>query len=100
MGFFKKKQEQTPYDELLKLHGKAVSSVVERVAGEELVLGKKGAISIVDKELVIVCDAKEVFRCDTKGCVAATLMSGNGLDIKGFCDGRKRHIVATYTKFK
>ncbi len=84
----------------MKLSGKSLSSVVERVAGEEVTLGKSGAISIVGKELVIVCDAKEVFRCSTKGCVAATLMSGNGCDIKGSTDGRKRHIIAMYSRFK
>ncbi|MBP1573123.1 MAG: hypothetical protein J6A55_04890 [Oscillospiraceae bacterium] len=100
MGLFKRKTDATPYDELLKLHGKKLSSVVERKGGEEIVLGKEGAISVVGKELVIVCNAKEVFRCDTKNCVAATLMSGNGCDIKGFSDGVKRHIVANYSRLK
>lgn len=100
MGLFRRKTKATPYEEIQKLHGKSLSSVVERKGSEEIVLGKQGAISVVDKEIVIVCNAKEVFRCDTKGCVAATLMSGNGCDIKGVSNGEKRHIVAHYSRLR
>lgn len=98
MGLFKKtKTDETPLAELEKLHGKRLSRVIERIGAEEKVLGGKGGISVSGRELVIVCDGSEVFRCDTKGCTAATLMSGNGCDIRGISDGKKRHVIAYYS---
>lgn len=99
MGLFSKnKKAATPAAELEKLHGKRLSRVVERIGAEEKIIGGKGGISVAGKELVIVCDGSEVFRCDTKDCVTATLMSGNGCDIRGISEGRKRHVIAYYSK--
>ncbi len=101
MIFGKKKEKSTPRAELEALHGKRLSSAVERVGGEETVLGRNGGISVSDSELVIVCDGHEVFRCRLEGCIAATLMSGNGVDIKGEdASGRRRHVVAHYSKLR
>lgn len=98
MGLFgKNKADSTPPAELEKLHGKRLSRVVERIGAEERVLGGRGGISVIGRELVIVCDGSEVFRCDVKGCIAATLMSGNGCDIRGMSGGRKRHVIAYYS---
>lgn len=77
---------------------KRLSRVIERAGGEEITLGGKGGASIAYGELVIVCDGKEVFRCDIEGITAAQLMSGNGCDIKGVSSGAKRHIIAYYGK--
>ena len=97
-----KRPKSTPRAELEALHGKRLSYAVERVGGEELVLGRNGGISVSDSELVIVCDGHEVFRCLLDGCVAATLMSGNGVDIKGDdpAAGKRRHVVAHYSNLR
>lgn len=100
MALFKKKEKGTPIEEIMKVCGKKLSCVTERKNGEEIILGRSGGVSVVGKELVIVCDAKEVFRCQLDGCVVATLMSGNGCDIKGVSNGEKRHIVANYSRLK
>ena len=98
----KKKEKSTPRAELEALHGKRLSSVVERSGADELVLGKAGGISISDTELVIVCNGHEVFRCLLNGCIAAELMSRNGVDIKGedSSTGHRRHIVAYYSTLR
>lgn len=84
--------------EVEELCKKRLSRVIERAGGEEITLGGKGGASVAGGELVIVCDGKEVFRCDIKGIAAAQLMSGNGCDIKGVSRGAKRHIIAYYGK--
>lgn len=102
MLFGKKKQKGTPRAELEALHGKRLSYAVERSGGEELVLGRNGGISVSDSELVIVCDGHEVFRCLLEGCIAAELMSRNGVDIKGedAKTGERKHVVAYYSNLR
>lgn len=101
MLFGKKKPKSTPRAELEALHGKRISYVVERRGGEELVLGRNGGISVSDDELVIVCNGHEVVRCLLGGCIAAELMSRNGVDIKGTSpEGKSIHVVAYYAAWK
>ena len=102
MLFGKKKAKSTPRAELEALHGKRLSYAVERKGGEELVLGRNGGISVSDSELVIICDGHEVFRCLLEGCIAAELMSRNGVDIKGDAPsgGERRHVVAYYSNLR
>ena len=101
MGLFRKNKKGMPKSELLSFNGKSISYVVERINGDEITLGKSGAITVTDKEIVIVCDGTEVFRCLTNGATIATLMSGNGCDIKGVdTSGARRHIVAHYAVWK
>ena len=101
MGLFNKSKKGTPIKELLSFNGKSISYAVERINGDEIMLGKTGAITVTDKEIVIVCNGKEVFRCIAKGATIATLMSGNGCDIKGDdSSGVRRHIVAYFAEWK
>lgn len=101
MGLFKKSKKGTPKNELLSFNGKSISYAYERINGDEIMLGKSGAITVTDKEIVIVCNGTEVFRCITKGATIATLMSGNGCDIKGDdSNGVRRHVVAHYAVWK
>lgn len=101
MGLFKKKNKNTvTLKEIKQYHGKTISYAVERIAGEESNLGKNGGISIIEDEIVVLCDGHQVFRCKLKGAVIAQLMSGNGCDIKGIDSEtkKKRHIVCFYSK--
>lgn len=101
MGLFKKSKKGTPIKELLEFNGKGVSYAVERIGGNEIMLGKAGAITVTEDDIVIVCDGKEVFRCITKGATIAVLMSGNGCDIRGTDEsGAKHHVVAHFAAWK
>lgn len=101
MRLFKKRKKGMPIKELLLFSGKSISYAVERKNGEEITLGKSGAITVTEKEIVIVCNGVEVFRCKTNGAVIGTLMSGNGCDIKGTDkSGARRHIIAHYNAWK
>ena len=85
----------------MSFNGKSISYAVERINGEEITLGKAGAITVTEQEIVIVCNGTEVFRCLTKGATIATLMSGNGCDIKGIDqNGKDRHVVAYFAEWK
>ncbi len=87
--------------ELMQYNGRQLSYAVERIGGNEKILGKAGAITVTEDDIVIVCDGKEVFRCVTDGAVIAMLMSGNGCDIKGNDKlGVKRHLVAHFSTLK
>ena len=70
----------------------------DRETGEEIVLGKQGGINVVDGEIVILCGAKEVFRCDADAAKAGELMSLAGVTVAGFDPkaGRVRSVVAYY----
>lgn len=101
MGIFKKSKNGTPIKELLEFNGKSLSYAVERIGGNEIMLGKAGAITVTEADIVIVCNGKEVFRCITKGAIIAALMSGNGCDIKGTDEsGNRRHVVAHFAAWK
>lgn len=101
MGLFKKSKKGTPIKELLAFNGKSISYAVERIDGNEIMLGKAGAITVTENDIVIVCDGKEVFRCIAKGATIAALMSGNGCDIKGTDEsGVRRHVVAHFAAWK
>ncbi|MBR1382730.1 MAG: hypothetical protein IJ555_02825 [Ruminococcus sp.] len=102
MGLFsKKKKDSMSLSELKAFDKKAISYVVKRENGEEIILGRKGAISVKDDEIVIVCNGSEALRVNTAGAVMATLMSGNGVDIKGEdSSGRAVHAIAYYSNLR
>lgn len=99
MGFFKK-EKKTRLKDVLEFDGKRISYAVEMINGEEKILGRDGGISVTGDSVVILLEAKEVFRCEIKNFKAGTLMSGNGADINGFDtnEQRQRHIIAYYSK--
>lgn len=104
MGLFRRKEEKRYLDLLERLDGRPIKYCTERdvVTSVESVLGKQGAINVVDSELVIVCDAKEVFRCDIQTMRAGELLSLAGVTVTGFDSvlGKERTIVAYYQYYR
>lgn len=102
MGLFsRKKNKGMTLAELRAYDKKAVSQVVRRQGGEEQIIGRKGAITVKDDEIVIVCNGSEALRISTEEAVMATLMSGNGVDIKGVTpDGESIHAIAYYSSLR
>lgn len=101
--FFKKKDKYAPSKETLEmLDGKRISYIVEREDGQESVIGKIGGITLTDDEIIILCDGREVVRCELKGARIAELMSKNGVDIKAFdsVKQKQRHVVAYFAAWK
>lgn len=103
MGLFSKKDKYAlSRNQLERFNGKSIIYAVERVDGNEKMLGKSGGIIILDNVIVVMCEAHEVFRCRIKGASVAELLSGNGVEISGIDDetGEKRYIVAHYSYYR
>lgn len=102
MGLFSpKKNKGMSLAQLREFDKKAISHIVVREGGDEQIIGRTGAITVKDDEIVVVCNGSQALRISTKGAVMATLMSGNGVDIKGVtAEGRSVHAIAYYSKLR
>ncbi len=107
MGFFSRRREQAAATALeQKLNGRAIRYAARRTLDDngspvEIILGKNGAINVKNGEIVVMCNAKEVFRCALETAECSELMSLNGAVIKGVntVTGEPDTVVAYYTKF-
>ncbi|MBQ6676160.1 MAG: hypothetical protein IJM75_08510 [Ruminococcus sp.] len=102
MGLFSRKKDKgMTLSQLKEFDKKAISYVVKRSGTDEQILGRQGAISVKEDEIVIVCNGSEALRISVKGAVMATLMSGNGVDIKGTAPGGESvHAIAYYSSLR
>lgn len=103
MGLFSKKKQKSPDKAILeRIDGKPLAYAVERINGEEKVIGKAGGIVVLDNAVVIMCEAHEVFRCPIEGAFVAELLSGNGCEITGVDSqtGIKRYVTAHYSYYR
>lgn len=92
---FKKKDDSAKV--LAKINKKAIKYCSARDdSGEEIILGKKGAINVFDDEITIVCDGTLVYRCRRKNAKAFELMSLGGAVITGDDENGKRVTVTAY----
>ena len=68
----------------------------------EVILGKNGAINTIENRIVLMCNGKEVFRCDAEGASVSELMSLNGVVIEGVnaITGEKNTVVAYFTGYR
>lgn len=101
-NFRKKDKFALTKKQLERFDGKPIQYAVERVDGIERVLGKHGGIAVLDDVIVVMCEAKEVFRCKFAGATVAELLSGNGVEISGedAYTGEKRYVVAHYLYYR
>ena len=103
-AFRRKKKDKYALNkkQLERFDGTPLQYAVERVDGVERVLGKNGGIAVLDDVIVVMCEAKEVFRCRLEGATVAELLSGNGVEISGIDDysGEKRYVVAHYLYYR
>lgn len=67
----------------------------------ETVIGKAGRINTLHGQIVIVCDGREVFRCDAATARCGELMSLNGVVIRGREEnGQETTVVAYYLYYR
>ena len=96
MGLFKKKKEKDENAALLRrLDKRGITSFSERdpKTYQERILGRSGAFSVAEDELIISCENKILFRHPIKEIKAAELMNLSGICLNV---GEKRYI-AYYT---
>ena len=107
MGWFSRRREHADHSDLIgKLHGKAIRYAARRTVDEngnpvEVILGKQGAINTLGGDIVVMCNAKEVFRCPVEGATCAELMSLGGVIISGTnaVTGEPDTVAAYYTNY-
>lgn len=96
MGFFKKKKESNETAALLRrLDKREITSLIERdpQTYREKIIGREGAFSVDNDELIISCGNQILFRHPIKEIKAGELMNLSGICLN---IGEKRYI-AYYT---
>ena len=99
MGFFKKKKEAEANLALLRrLHGRGIAYFSERnpATAEERILGREGAFSVQDEQLIISCGNQVLFRYPLKEIRAYELMNLSGVCLQA----GSRRFTAYYTNGK
>ncbi len=66
-----------------ELHGQAVKYVTERRNDNDDVIGRGGSLAIHGDTFIVDSSGDRVFVCNISELEASTLMSGNGVIIKG-----------------
>lgn len=65
------------------LHGQAVKYVTEHINGNEDVIGRGGALALHGDDFIVDSSGDRLFVCNVRDLEASTLMSGDGVVIKG-----------------
>lgn len=85
------------------LHGQAVKYVTEHRGGNEDVIGRGGALAIHEDTFIVDSSGERLFVCKISELEASTLMSGDGVIIKGpnlLEDGRIRTITVHFVYYR
>ena len=85
------------------LHGQAVKYVTENRDGNEDVVGRGGALALHGDEFIVDSSGDRLFVCKVRDLEAATLMSGDGVVIKGpnlLENGKMRTITVHFVYYR
>lgn len=100
MLFKKKKNKNSMSIQQIKLlDRRPLKYVTSRDSGtyKEKKLGENGAVNIMNNQFVLVCEGKNVMRCDLDKVSVAELMNLSGITVKGFDqDTQKELSVIAY----
>ena len=66
-----------------ELHGQVIKYVTERKNDNDDVIGRGGSLCLHGDEFIVDSSGERIFSCDVRNLEAATLMSGDGVVIKG-----------------
>lgn len=80
------------------LHGQAVKYVTERRDGNEDVIGRGGALAVHEDTFIVDSSGERLFVCKIKELDVSTLMSGNGVIVRGpnMLEGGKERIITVH----
>ena len=99
---FGKSKDPTSYafrlEKAKSLHGQAVKYVTENRNGNEDVVGRGGALALHGDEFIVDSSGDRLFVCKVRDLEAATLMSGDGVVIKGpnLLEGGKMRTITVH----
>ena len=104
---FSKKNDSKSYTYRLEkarsLHGQPVKYVTERRADNEDVIGRGGALAVHGDTFIIDSSGDRLFVCNIADLEVATLMSGDGVIIKGpnlLEDGKVREVTVHFVYYR
>ena len=86
-----------------ELHGQVIKYVTEQRDGNEDVIGRGGALTLKEDKFIVDSSGDRLFVCDVRELEASTLMSGDGVIIKGpnlLQDGRHRTITVHFVYYR
>ena len=87
----------------MELHGQPVKYVTERRNDNEDVIGRGGALAVHGENFIVDSSGDRLFMCEIKDLEASTLMSGDGVVIKGpnlLEDGKIRTITVHFVYYR
>lgn len=85
------------------LHGSPIKYVTEHRNGNEDVIGRGGALAVHGDTFIVDSSGDRLFVCEIKDLEASTLMSGDGVVIKGpnlLEDGKVRTITVHFVYYR
>ena len=85
------------------LHGQVVKYVTERRNDHEDVVGRGGALTVKDDTFIIDSSGDRLFVCNIAELEASSLMSGDGVIIKGpnlLEDGKLRTLTVHFVYYR
>ncbi len=85
------------------LHGQAVKYVTEHRNGNEDVIGRGGSLAIHEDTFIVDSSGERLFACKIAELDASTLMSGDGVIIKGpnlLENGKPRTITVHFVYYR
>ena len=85
------------------LHGQVVKYVTERRNDNEDVIGRGGALTVKDDTFIIDSSGDRLFVCKIADMEASTLMSGDGVIIRGpnlLEDGKFRTVTVHFVYYR
>lgn len=85
------------------LHGQAIKYVTEHRNDNEDVIGRGGSLAVHGDRFIVDSSGERLFVCEIKDLEASTLMSGDGVVIKGpnlLEDGRVRTITVHFVYYR
>ena len=104
---FSKKDENSPafrHEFAKKINNRHVKYVTERFEGIEEIVGREGHINILPngRELAVTSGIEEIFRAEIDSLSMWTLMSNDGVVLKGYdyVKGREREVTAFYLYYR
>lgn len=86
-----------------ELHGQAVKYVTEHRSGNEDVIGRGGALAVHEDTFIVDSSGERLFVCKIAELEASTLMSGDGVIIKGpnlLENGKLRTITVHFVYYR
>ena len=91
------------YERAKALHGQVIKYVTERRNDNEDVIGRGGALTVKDDQFIVDSSGDRLFVCNISELETSTLMSGDGVIVRGpnlLEDGKYRAITVHFVYYR